>query len=177
MFRPIKLNQDFKNTICLHSMPFRFEPEADTYQELEEKGIDHIICLTDDDEIRAKAPLYWDAIERGKLACERRSFPLEDFGIPEDKDAFLTFLESTAGYFRTGKSLLIHCAYGMGRTGLFAVCLLIALGYKLDNALQLVNDAGSDPETPEQREFVSWAAERYRDFNISQPPPGNRKIP
>jgi protein-tyrosine phosphatase len=161
MFRPIGLNHNKKNTIYLHSMPCRFESRADTFRALEDKGIDYIICLTGDDEIREKSPLYWEAIEGGILPAERLSYPIEDFGAPEDGPDFLSFLETTAGYSKTGKSLLVHCAYGMGRTGLFAVCLLLALGFELKDAMALVLEAGSDPETPEQREFVNWVSEQF----------------
>jgi protein-tyrosine phosphatase len=61
-------------------------------------------------------------------------------------------LEVSSQALKTG-NILIHCAGGIGRTGTFTIILLKKLGFSFEEALKITNDAGSNPETPEQIEF------------------------
>jgi protein-tyrosine phosphatase len=37
-----------------------------------------------------------------------------------------------------GKSVLVHCEHGRGRTGLTACCILVYLGFEVENAITTV---------------------------------------
>jgi len=79
-----------------------------------------------------------------------------DYGVPSDRQAFLEGARFVAESLRRGEKVLVHCGAGKGRTGMFAICVLMALGLAKEEAERKVKEAGSGPETPEQREFVDW---------------------
>ena len=56
----------------------------------------------------------------------------------------------------------MHCAAGIGRTGTMAVCVLVAFGTPLDEALRIVGEARpmAGPEVGAQRELVEAFAAR-----------------
>ncbi|MFP3868502.1 MAG: hypothetical protein ACLFUU_10110 [Desulfobacteraceae bacterium] len=53
-----------------------------------------------------------------------------------------------------GKGVLLHWGAGKGRTGMFAIATLMALGLSETEARQRINDAGSYPERPAQQEAL-----------------------
>jgi protein-tyrosine phosphatase len=141
-------------------MPGRYEPLEEVCSEVDRCRIDTVACLAPLSEIREKAPAYATAIEARSLPWAIRSCPIPDFGVPEDFSAFANLANEVAASLREGNGVLVHCAGGVGRTGTFATCVLIELGFELDRALQFVLDAGSGPETSAQRAFI-------RDFESS----------
>lgn len=108
------------------------------------------------DETRKKSPHYAEAIEAGTLPCDLHSFPIPDFGVPEDRRSFWVFAQDLARRLTEGERLLIHCGAGIGRTGTLAICVLLALGAPLEVATETVEAAGSVPETQEQRDLTAW---------------------
>jgi protein-tyrosine phosphatase len=57
-----------------------------------------------------------------------------------------------------GDAVLIHCAGGLGRTAMFAISVLLALGEPRNEAESTVSRAGSIVETMSQIEMLSWCA-------------------
>ena len=82
---------------------------------------------------------------------------VKDYGVPQDREAFLEKARSVADGLRGGERVLVHCGAGVGRTGVFATCVLMALGLPRGEAERRVREAGSGPETEEQRMFLEWA--------------------
>jgi len=159
MFRSIELPGSIRGKIYLHSMPGYYEEYELAFSELSEKDIQTVISFTSLDEIRMKAPEYARAIEGGSLPFHRISFPIRDFSVPDDRDAYLRLVKETANNIKRGESVLVHCAAGIGRTGMFAACVLLALGIKKPDALALVRSAGSEPEIAYQAEIVDWVTD------------------
>jgi len=54
--------------------------------------------------------------------------------------------------------VLIHCAGGIGRTGMVATLLLVHLGYPVMESLYIIKNAGSSAETDEQKDFLCQVA-------------------
>jgi len=162
MFRSIKLPNNISGKIYLHSMPGNYEEYELALSELSEKDIQTVISLTSLDEIRMKAPHYAKAIEAGSLPFNRISFPIRDFSVPEDRDAYLRLVKETASNIKSGDSVLVHCGAGIGRTGMFAACVLLALGLKKPDALAHVRSAGSEPEMPYRAALVDWVADHIQ---------------
>jgi protein-tyrosine phosphatase len=158
MFRPVVLSSDLSGSLYLHSMPGRYEPLSASVSEIEENEIDIVVSLNSLDEIREKSPAYANAIDENSLPFKRMEFPIVDFGIPKDSAAFLNLAENLAGRLQSGENLLIHCGAGIGRTGTLATSVLIILGTDLNESLEAVRTAGSDPETEEQMDLVMWVA-------------------
>jgi protein-tyrosine phosphatase len=141
-------------------MPGRDEPLAQTLEHLRSHGVEVIVCLAGPDEIRRKSPEYAAAIDAKTLPCAIEVFPVPDFGVPDDREAFWTLASSVARRLSAGSRVLIHCGAGIGRTGTFATTVLLALGEPRAKARQAVSAAGSHPETAEQEALVAWCAAR-----------------
>ena len=80
--------------------------------------------------------------------------------MPGDREAFWALANRVAKRLTAGDRMVIHCGAGIGRTGMLAVCVLLALGEPPARAEQAVSAAGSHPETEAQRALVSWCAAR-----------------
>jgi protein-tyrosine phosphatase len=161
MFRSIKLPDHIPGKIYLHSMPGYYEKYELAFSELSEKDIQTVISFTSLNEIRMKSPDYAKAIEAGSLPFTRISFPIRDFSVPDDRDAYLRLVKETACSIMGGESVLVHCAAGIGRTGMFAASVLLALGLKKPDALARVRAADSEPEITYQAALVDWVAEQF----------------
>lgn len=138
----------------MSEMPGRHETLERFFERIEEQHIARIIRLTSLDEVREKSPEYHQALKGGNIPCPAVDCAVPDGGIPEDESAFLKKVRRTADWLRTGERVLVHCGAGIGRTGLFAICTLVALGMSLDVAERAVHEAGSRPEADIQRAFV-----------------------
>jgi len=146
-------------------MPGRGESLEQAWDQIRSHAVQLIVCLAGSEEVRAKSPSYAAALTAKTLPCSVESFPIPDFGIPGDRDAFWSLALKIATRLKASGRVLIHCGAGIGRTGTLAACVLLALGEPQANAEQAVSAAGSHPETPEQKELVSWCAAR-----VSHPP-------
>jgi len=162
LFRSVVLPHNVSGSLYLHSMPGRYDSLSTSVSEIEKKEIDIVISLTSLGEIRQKSPEYANAIDDNSLGFERMEFPIIDFGIPQDSIAFLNLAKNLAGRLKSGKNLLIHCGAGIGRTGTLAASVLISLGKNLNESLDAVRSAGSNPETEEQMDLVKWVADYPR---------------
>ena len=120
------------------------------------------MCLAPLDEIRVKSPEYAKRIEAQNLQWSLRSFPIPDYGLPakEDQRDFPALVRDVVGALKDGRTVLIHCGAGIGRTGMVATCVLVALGQGLDEALSTVRHAGSHPENEDQVSFVGGSPPR-----------------
>ncbi len=143
----------------LHYMPGRCGDLSAFLDELGKRRMDMVVCLAEEREIRRKSPAYARLRATEGLPCETRDLPIPDFDVPADRDAFRQLALEIARLVRSGSRVLIHCAGGVGRTGTLASCVLLAMGYDLDEAKRRVAGAGSRPETETQRELVRWFAE------------------
>ena len=139
--------------LFLTSMPGRFNPLDEFLQEIQASDIQHILCLVTDEEIAEYSPEYLDAIHADDLPAKLWRHPIPDFGIPENRAE----LDQTIGEMRklllAGNSLVIHCAAGIGRTGMVAIMLLIRLGFTPHIASRTIELAGSAPDTQAQRDL------------------------
>jgi protein-tyrosine phosphatase len=145
--------------LFLSSMPGRYAPFGQDNQEIIDHAIDTVISLSPLDEIWQKSPEFAKAITNNAISWERKDFPIEDYDIPVDREAFVDLARDTARDLKSGKRVVIHCGAGIGRTGTLAACVLLALGMEHQNALDAVAATGSRPETQEQHELVKWVAE------------------
>jgi protein tyrosine/serine phosphatase len=154
-FRNLPLPEGITGRLYLHSMPGRRPEKFSTFlQEASEKHLDTIRCLCDMESMQEQSPEYAQAVRAGTLPYDWEAFPITDYGVPENKEDFKEFVTKIAGELRVGKTLLLHCGAGIGRTGMVASCILQSLGLPVEQANSAVRQAGSGAETPEQRAFV-----------------------
>ncbi len=157
-FRKVNLPDYLHGKLYLHSMPGRYEPWSQFQQQAAHLGITRLVNLTDREEVRQKSPDYYEFLQSPDVGWSISSFPIQDFGVPEDHQAFKAFAQEIALRLAAGECLLIHCGAGIGRTGTITTAVLLASGLSLDQAANLVAEAGSHPETPEQKALILWAA-------------------
>ena len=89
------------------------------------------------------------------------SFPIADRGVPASIEDAVALVRRLAHAVEIGGTVGVHCRAGIGRSGMIAAAVLMALGHSEDQALDAVA-AGRGlrvPETPEQRGWVSLAAQ------------------
>ena len=134
---------------------------ADLDRLRDEHHTDVLICLLEDHEmVRLRLPRYVEeATARG---MEVIGFPIPDGDVPKDTRAVEDLLLEMDQRLASGKTVVVHCAGGLGRTGTIAGCYLRATGLGADEALQIVKNARGPrcPETRQQTEYV--AAFSYR---------------
>jgi hypothetical protein len=163
VFRRVVLPADISGELFLHSMPGRYEAYSDFKTAISSSQVELVICLAPLAEIQQKSTQYFLAIQSVDLPCERRAFEIPDFGVPPNRVGFVQLAQEVADRLKSGARILIHCAGGIGRTGTFAVCVLVALGFEPKQACQQIADAGSRPETQSQRELILWAAKHISE--------------
>jgi protein-tyrosine phosphatase len=118
-------------------------------------GIDVIISLLEDDEA-AELDLDDERPAAENQAISFVSFPIPDRGIPTSPEAAVSVIGGIAAQLNLGKSVVVHCRQGIGRSGLIASGVLISSGIEPNEAMQIVSSARgvSVPETPEQRRWI-----------------------
>ncbi len=153
-FRNLPLPDETAGRLYLHSMPGRYETMAEFLDAAKRINLDEILCLCGMDEMQGKSPEYAKAVKDGSLPGFWKAFPISDYSVPSDESAFKTFIIETTNDLHSGKNLLLHCGAGVGRTGMTAACILMALGRSVDQANVTVLSAGSGAERPEQKAFI-----------------------
>ncbi len=76
-----------------------------------------------------------------------------------------------------GRKVLVHCRYGIGRTGTFALVYLIRSGETLRSAIAKLKPTPSSPQSRAQWDFVEeYAKVQHRDKDLSVPPSTDRGV-
>lgn len=163
MFRSVKLPTGVPGRLLLHSMPGRREALETVWKRVADDAVRVIVCLAPTSEIHEKSPTYGRAIDSDAVPCELLSFEIPDYGVPGDRAAFWALARRLGARLRAGEAVLVHCGAGIGRTGMLAASVLIALGETASRAREAVAAAGSGAETPAQQELIDWCAEQARE--------------
>ena len=135
-------------------MPGRYEPIDLLLSDIRAAAVSQIVCLVSDAEIAAKSPDYLALIERGEVPVPITRLSIPDYGTPEDRDELTAMLTTIQGRLDAGDSVVVHCAAGIGRTGMMAILLLRTMGVSDESARELVRSAGSAPENAAQRALI-----------------------
>ncbi|MDX9800875.1 MAG: dual specificity protein phosphatase family protein [Spirochaetia bacterium] len=141
--------------LYLGSMPGWHYSFNDWLKAINEMNIKKIVCLVSDQEIEAKSPEYaqW---KKNNSEFDFYQFPIPDFGIPDKniQHEFWELGEDISKLNQNGTPVFIHCAGGIGRTGMFASAVLMFGGISIEEAIKEVKKTGSGPETPVQASFL-----------------------
>jgi len=159
VLRPVHLPPGIAGALVLRSMPGLGEDFSAATDEITRCRIGRVVCLAPADEVSRRSPAYAAAIAAGRVAWTHEPFAVADGGVPDDPEAFWALAQRLAVALRAGDRILIHCAAGIGRTGMLATCVLLALGVGAEPAGAAVRAAGSRPETRLQFELVRGLAE------------------
>ena len=163
MLRLLQLPDNFSGKLWLTSMPGRYEPLEDFLGWCRGVSVDEIVCLVDSDEIGKKSSEYAAELEAGTFPLPVEQFPIPDYGVPKDIKDLVDLARRVVEKLQTGRKIVLHCAAGHGRTGMFAVIVLVAAGNSIESALDAVRKAGSEPDTATQNALIKKAAIRLAD--------------
>jgi protein-tyrosine phosphatase len=148
--------------LYLGAMPGQSQPFQAFLNELESRQIGTVVSLTALDEIRQKSPGYAIRVANGTVPVHSfRHLPVPDYSAPQSEGERREYLEAvrrTRDDLAAGRNVFVHCGAGVGRTGTFAITLLLLEGASMAHALQAVGALGSRPETESQRELLWWIA-------------------
>lgn len=102
-------------------------------------------------------PLWEDVMQSIRThGIEHLPLHVEDFGVPTDEqiERFIGFVDA---HLARGAPVLVHCAYGVGRTGTLASLWLVHTGMPAQDALDRVG-----VESRVQVELIKrWEERRY----------------
>jgi predicted protein tyrosine phosphatase len=120
---------------------------------------DVVVCLTQRHEIEERYPAYIEWLDSKPDAA--RWYPTHDLHSP-DLHAFLDIVDEIVGLIHHGKSVVVHCAAGIGRAGTTAVGIMMRLGMSETDALKHVRAYRpmAGPEAGTQRLVISDLAAR-----------------
>jgi len=160
--RQVDFSKTIRGRLYLHSMPGRYESWSNFISSANALGVTHILCLTPDEEIKKKSPDYHQALRVGGCPFIIYRFPIKDYGIPSASDIpdLINILSKIQRLLTAEQVVLIHCAGGIGRTGMVAALLLVYLGHPVEDAIRMVKNVGSSVETDEQKDFLCQVAGR-----------------
>lgn len=110
-------------------------------------GVDMLVLLVADRELAAAGvPGIVETLGGEGIRVVRHS--VVDMGVPEDLAAFRAVLDAVRAEVRNGRSVVVACLGGYGRTGTAVACLLADAGLGGDEAIALVR--ASRPGTIER---------------------------
>lgn len=91
--------------------------------------------------VALKIPHLFQEVE--KRGMESIHFPIKDKWIPNSMDGLIALVDTLIQRLKAGKTIIIHCNGGKGRSATVAVAILIGLGKKVQNSIEVVRKARS----------------------------------
>jgi len=148
---------DAPGTLAIVTCPRGGEWLTDDLERLALAGVDILVSLLVIDEL-----VDLD-LENAPALCALHglrysSVPVPDLGSPPDSARFVDAVMQIASAVRAGQNVAVHSRQSIGRSGLFAVSVMVALGARLERALGDVSEARGVPvpQTPAQ---LAWLQE------------------
>jgi protein-tyrosine phosphatase len=95
----------------------------------------------------------------------RRWFPIRDLAAPPARSMrrFLNLIQCVIEDVRAGRTVVVYCRGGMGRSGLVAASCLVACGYGATEAIRRVRSARSEAvDVATQERWVEMVAQTTR---------------
>ncbi len=126
---------------------------------------DALVTLLEEEEFeRYGVPGFLRRVREAGL--EVVHFPIADVKTPRkaQSEDYAALIERLVSLLKEGKTVVIHCRGGLGRTGTVAASVLVALGRDPDEAIRLVRSVRSERavETRKQEEYVRRFARERR---------------
>jgi protein-tyrosine phosphatase len=125
-------------------------------------GTQVLVSLIEDDELHLLG--IPELFERCKqFGIEVIRFPIPDGGIPGSAHETQQLVDRILTLARKGKTVVIHCRGGLGRSGVIAASCLVSLGLEPDEAINSVRRVRNGAvENPLQEKFVRDFAKQDR---------------
>jgi protein-tyrosine phosphatase len=135
------------------------DPEA----VLADTGADLVVCHVHREELIGRYDDYVNWLEKHR---DTRAlwYPVHDMGAPDDLDDAMQMWSRLASGLWAGRSMVVHCAAGIGRAGSTAIAVLMVLGADLDIATGHVrrHRPAAGPQTHGQELMLEEVRRRLR---------------
>jgi len=135
---------------------------------LREQGVDVLVSTLTDDEIE-ELELAHESESCAAAGIEFVAYPIPDRTVPESfqKTAALTMLLGQR--VSEGKSVVVHCRAGIGRSSTVVACVLVSEGMNGEQAYAAIAQARGwkVPDTEEQRLWPDRFAAYWRDSKLN----------
>jgi protein-tyrosine phosphatase len=123
---------------------------------LRESNVDAVVSLLETPEV-----LEFE-LEQEEKFCQKHgiafySFSIPDRNTPSSLTAAKKFVRQLVNLLSQGKSLVIHCRQGIGRSSMMAACALVMNGLSIVDAFEKIEFARGCqvPDTQEQRDWIA----------------------
>jgi protein-tyrosine phosphatase len=113
-----------------------------------------VVCLLDLSEVHDLG------LQREDELCRSHglafiSFPIPDYGLPEGREEVLRLARRLVDELEQGRSVVIHCRAGIGRSSVIAACTMISAGIDAADALARI-EAARGVRVPDTEEQLMW---------------------
>jgi len=151
-----------KGRLAISARPCGGEQLPDEIEGWQQSGVQAVCSLLREDEI-TQLGLTEEKNICNAHGIEFESFPISDRGVPESSVALRKLIRQAEAWLADGKSVLIHCRIGIGRSALVAALVLATLGVDISTAFEHISKARTCPvpDTAEQRQ---WAIRFAQDM-------------
>lgn len=150
-----KIGRIGRGFLAVMAKPVAGEWVDDEFSGLREGGLRQVVSLLEDHEA------FELGLEDEQGHCERHdlrfvSYPIPDRGLPPSVRGFRDLTRSIHRETAAGRSTVVHCRAGIGRTGLVAASVLLHGGFGVDEALNRVSERRgiTVPDTDEQSAWL-----------------------
>ncbi len=127
---------------------------------LQALGVERVVSLLEKHEIaRARVEASEDTYRA--MGIRFTHVPIRDVSIPQVLGGFRAYVNEVACALEDGETVVVHCMGGLGRSGVFAGCVMRSMGAGFDEALADLHAMRGPkcPETAEQRVFLQrWSS-------------------
>ena len=86
---------------------------------------------------------------------------------PADVDQLLTLAKHILQNFEPGRSTVVHCVGGIGRSGLVALSVLIHHGYEVEEAIEYVTEKRGR-KAPDTESQLAWFKENAAKLKLAK---------
>lgn len=137
--------------------------EADLVHLREEYSVDILVTLLEAAEMRKLGiPHLQQRVNAHGM--QNRWFPIPDFSTPTDLQGLIDLVQYILAAIDQGKTVVVHCRAGLGRTGLVISSCLTALGYTPHEAFTLIRQVRpGSVETPAQEAYVNQFVHAWKE--------------
>ena len=110
-----------------------------------------------------RIPNLLEEIER--LGMESIHFPIKDKWIPDSMAGLIRLVDTLVQRLKIGKTIVIHCNGGKGRSGTVAVACMVAMGKRVVQSIDVVRKARSGTiRNPVQIVYVKRFKSAFKSF-------------
>ncbi len=128
---------------------------ADEFTGIAKTGIKQIVSLLEDHEAN-EAGLKDESMLTRQNGMRFVSYPIKDKSLPESVVAFSKFTKDLYHQITGGRSTVIHCWAGIGRTGIVTAGVLLHCGFSAKEAFDHISlhRGVQVPDTVEQYNWI-----------------------